>query len=196
MTEPRPGDDASRRVSFDDEPLIVVDEENRVLGHRSKAECHEGEGILHRAFSVFLFDDEGRVLLQQRADGKRLWPLYWSNSVCSHPRRGETEGDAARRRVEEELGVGASLEFVYRFQYHARYDDHGSESELCAVYVGRAEGPVRPNETEIASWRWVTPPELDRWVAREPEAFTPWFRMEWSRLRGDLADRVAAWLPR
>jgi len=97
------------KVSFDDEPLILVDEDDNEVGYRSKGECHEGHGILHRAFSIFLFDKRGRVLLQQRAAGKRLWPLHWSNSCCSHPRRGETMDQALHRRLREELGLEASL---------------------------------------------------------------------------------------
>ena len=79
----------ARIVSSEDEALILVDTDDTAIGSMSKAECHDGAGILHRAFSVFLFDEHGRLLLQQRAAGKRLWPLYWSNTCCSHPRQGE-----------------------------------------------------------------------------------------------------------
>ncbi|MFV1958118.1 MAG: isopentenyl-diphosphate Delta-isomerase [Planctomycetota bacterium] len=180
------------QVSFDDEPLILVDAENHVLGHESKVACHEGEGILHRAFSVFLFDGEGRVLLQQRAAGKPLWPLHWSNSVCSHPRRGETEEVATARRVREELGVEADLEYLFRFRYHARYGDRGSERELCSVYLGRPRGEVKPNETEIADWKWIDVDELTRALEEDPDAYTPWFKMEWARIRTEFEERLRA----
>ena len=183
----------ARTVSFEDEPLIVVDDEDNVLAYRSKADVHDGDGILHRAFSVFLFDREGRVLLQQRSADKRLWPRYWSNGCCSHPRRGETEAEAARRRLEEELGVRTPLEYVFKFQYHAPFGDKGSERELCSVFLGRVDGPVAPNPTEVAAVRWVTASELSEALANEPERYTPWLRMEWARLSEEHAGRLAAY---
>lgn len=178
-----PATQSARRVSFDDEPLILVDAEDRVVGHLPKAECHTGDGILHRAFSVFLFDDSGRVLLQKRSAEKPLWPLIWSNSCCSHPRRGEELDQAVRRRLEEELGVVADATFLYKFEYHARYRDVGSEHELCYVYVARSGDPLIINPTEIADWAYVEPAEVDRRLAEEAEGHSPWFKMEWPRIR-------------
>lgn len=196
MTDSRPDAASGRQVSFDDELLVLVNDDNEVVGFEEKLACHEGEGILHRAFSVFLFDEKGRFLLQKRAAGKPLWPLYWSNSVCSHPRRGEEELEAVHRRVIEEVGTDADVEFIYRFQYHARFGDVGSERENCAVYLGRVRGRVEANPTEIAEWRWIEADALDREIAEDPDAFTPWMKMEWSRLRGDLRDRLTPYLVR
>src|SRR5207237_3693601 len=124
-------------VSSESELLVLVDEHDREVGHRSKAECHDGAGTLHRAFSLFVFDQAGRVLLQRRAADKRLWPLYWSNSCCSHPRQGEKMQDSIHRRLFQELQLRCELHFLYKFQYHARFKDVGSERELCSVYIGR-----------------------------------------------------------
>jgi len=179
-------------VSFDDEPLILVDEHDNEVGYRSKSDCHAGHGTLHRAFSIFLFDRDGRVLLQQRAAGKPLWPLYWSNSCCSHPRRGENMDEATRRRVAEELGVDARLEFLYKFIYQADFGDAGAEHELCHVYVGTADGDVRVHPDEIADWAWVRPEEVDRRLASEPESFTPWFKLEWQALMANWRGRIRA----
>jgi isopentenyl-diphosphate delta-isomerase len=179
-----------RTVSFDDEPLILVNDADEVLGHAQKRECHEGEGILHRAFSVLLFDDEGQVLLQQRAADKWLWPGFWSNACCSHPRRNETVAGAATRRLAEELGLEADLTLAFTFQYHARYLDLGSEREVCAVLLGRLQGPVRANPTEIAAWRLLPAAELEAELAAEPGRFTPWFLMEWEQLRRDHRDAL------
>lgn len=190
MTGPSPDDDRHAQVSFDDEPLILVDSDDNIVGYKSKVECHEGEGILHRAFSVFLFDGRGRVLLHQRAAGKPLWGLYWSNSCCSHPRRGETVDDAATRRVREELGLETDLEFLYRFQYHAPFGEKGSERELCSVYVGRAHADPDVNDTEIAAWAWEDVDTLAEALEATPEKYTPWFKMEWKRLREDFWDRI------
>lgn len=189
-------DGDNRVVSFDSEPLILVDAEDREIGHASKVDAHAGMGILHRAFSLFVFNPAGEVLLQQRAASKPLWPGYWANSCCSHPRRGEDMDTAIQRRLREELGVICALEFVYKFQYHAEFGEAGSESELCRVYVGVSNNPVRINATEVAAWRFVRPEALDREIAAAPERFTPWLRMEWQCLRGDRAGAVAAALRR
>ncbi len=185
MSTPHP-----TRVSFDDEPLIVVDQDDRVLGHRPKAEVHQGEGVLHRAFSVFLFDGRGRVLMQQRSAEKPLWPLYWSNACCSHPRRGETMDAAAQRRLKEELGVEGEPEHVFTFQYHARYEDVGSERELCGVYLLSSDAPVTVNDSEVADTRWLSATALDDELATRPEAYTPWLKMEWARLRSEFRDTL------
>jgi len=170
-------------VSSDDEPLILVDEADREIGHLSKGECHDGDGILHRAFSLFIFNPEGDLLLQQRSAEKRLWPLYWSNSCCSHPRRGETMESATQRRLLQELGMTAALEHLFTFQYRASYLDLGTEHELCWVFAGRTDRPPRPNSTEIADVRWVSGDLLTRELDQRPEVFTPWFVLEWPRVR-------------
>ena len=180
----------NRVVSFDSERLILVDSADREIGHASKADAHAGKGILHRAFSLFVFDSAGALLLQQRATGKPLWPGYWANSCCSHPRGGEDMDTATRRRLREELGFTCPLEFIYKFQYHAEYGEDGSETELCCVYVGTSDAPVHVNATEIAAWRYVMPEALDREIAETPERFTPWLKLEWQRLRGEFADRL------
>ena len=170
-------------VSSDDELLILVDEHDRELGHLSKRACHDGDGVLHRAFSLFVFNRAGELLLQRRSAGKRLWPLYWSNTCCSHPRRGETVATAIHRRLLQELGMTADLHHLYTFSYHARYGDAGSEREVCWVWVGISDDTSRPNPHEISDCRWITPEELDRETAERPEDFTPWFLMEWPVVR-------------
>ena len=181
-------------VSFDDESLILVDEDNNVLGHKTKADCHTGEGILHRAFSIFVFNDEGQMLLQQRSESKLLWPLYWSNSCCSHPRKGESETEAAGRRLKEELGLECDLEFLFRFRYQALFGELGAEHELCSVFVGRSSDPVVANTTEIADWAWVDVPAFERDLSANPDRYTPWLKLEWSRIRAEHWDRIQAYL--
>lgn len=170
-------------VSSEEEPLILVDGADREIGYLSKGECHDGDGILHRAFSLFIFNSRGELLLQQRSAEKRLWPVFWSNSCCSHPRRGETMAVATRRRLDQELGMAADFEHLFTFQYHARYLDLGSESEVCHVFVGLCDDPPRPNSTEVCSVRWIPPDELDREFLEKPETLTPWFAQEWPRVR-------------
>ena len=178
---------ANRIVSSDTEQLILVDQDDRQIGTMTKADCHDGDGTLHRAFSIFLFDDDGRLLLQQRSGDKRLWPGFWSNSCCSHPREGESMQEATGRRLQDELNIHADLEFVYKFSYQARYAGVGSEFELCSVYLGRNSEKVTFNESEIAAVRFVSASELQRELARSPDQFTPWFKLEWERLGGEFA---------
>ncbi len=180
----------AQRVSFDDEPLILVDDRDQLIGYMPKLQAHQGEGVLHRAFSVFLFNDAGELLLQQRSAEKPLWPLYWSNSCCSHPRRGEELAEAVDRRIREELNVESAPSFLYKFQYHAPFGETGSEHELCSVFAGKLRGEVAVNPTEIAAWRYIAPEALDRELAENPKTYTPWFKMEWPRIRSDHWDAV------
>lgn len=162
--------------------LILVDHEDRETGFMSKEDCHRGRGVLHRAFSIFLFDDRGQLLLQQRSAQKPLWPLAWSNSCCSHPRRGEAVEAAASRRLHEELALGAELAFLYKFEYEARYGNIGAEHELCWVFAGFDSGRPAANATEIADWRYVAPAALTAEIAADPARFTPWLRLEWAEI--------------
>lgn len=173
-------------VSSESEELILVDPDDRVVGYATKARSHDGQGTLHRAFSAFIFNARGELLVHQRAAGKRLWPGYWTNSCCSHPRRGENITQAAERRLEQELGLSCALTFIYKFKYQARYSGAGSEHELCHVLVGQTDSPVRANPTEVQDWRFAEPGALDREMAEHPERFTPWFKLEWQRLRGEF----------
>jgi len=172
-------------VSSDDEQLVLVDSDDRVLGTRSKSLCHDGAGVLHRAFSLFVFNRTGELLIQQRHASKRLWPLYWSNSCCSHPRAGEAIDDAVGRRLQQELGLTAPLSYIYKFEYTAPFGDLGTEHELCSVYAGVATAEPIVNATEIADWRWIAPAALDRELADAPQRFTPWFKLEWTALHTD-----------
>lgn len=186
-----------RIVSSDDELLILVDENDHAIGELSKGACHDGQGVLHRAFSVFLFDHANRLLVQRRASSKRLWPMYWANSCCSHPRAGESFEVATTRRLHEELGVQTKLSFAYRFQYHASFGDLGSEHELCSVFLGRAQADeININPTEIHEIRWLGLDEVDQWVnlASENTKIAPWFCLEWQRFRGDNANTLEKFL--
>jgi isopentenyl-diphosphate delta-isomerase len=177
----------------DGDTLILVDEADREVGHMSKAQCHDGRGILHRAFSLLIFNARGELLLQQRAAAKRLWPLYWSNSCCSHPRRAESMDSAIQRRLHEELGVRCALQFLFKFQYQAQWDATAAENELCSVYIGRTHNPIQADPEEIAGLRWVSPEQLQAEMdQRASRQFTPWFIMEWERIWSDHRPAVLA----
>jgi isopentenyl-diphosphate delta-isomerase len=180
-------------IPVDAEPLILVDDTDREIGHLDRAQCHAGRGVLHRAFSLLIFNGNGELLLQQRAASKRLWPLYWSNSCCSHPRRAESMQTAIQRRLREELGVGCPLHFLFKFQYHAQFDAAGAEHELCSVFIGRCTTPMRINRDEIHASRWLSPEGLQAEMSGpEAEKFTPWFRLEWERVWGEHRAAVLA----
>jgi isopentenyl-diphosphate delta-isomerase len=178
-------------VSSEREPLILVDRDDCEIGQLDKSACHDGGGVLHRAFSLFVFNAANELLMQQRAPGKRLWPSFWSNSCCSHPRAGEDMTEAVGRRLQQELGLTATLRYVYKFEYVARYGELGTEHELCWVYVGRACDQPVINTTEVSNWRWVAPGDLTTELADHKDRFTPWFKLEWARLRQEFGDDLA-----
>ena len=161
-----------------DERVVLVDRDDREIGTADKLTVHR-DGRLHRAVSVFLFDDAGRWLLQRRADGKYHSPGQWSNTACTHPRPGEAPADAAARRLLEEMGVSAELEPAFRFLYRAELvaAEPLVEHELDHVFVGRFEGEPAPHADEVSDWRWVEPSALRSELDAAPDAYTPWFRM-------------------
>ena len=193
MDELLSGEANSRSGIAEPDELILVDAADRDVGALSKARCHEGQGVLHRAFSLLIFNPAGELLIQQRSAAKRLWPLFWSNSCCSHPRSGETMEAATRRRLREELGIACPLQFLFKFQYQAQFDATGSEHELCSVFIGCCADSIAINPEEILACRWVAPHVLQAELASpEGPKFTPWFKMEWARIWRDHRDAVRA----
>ncbi len=179
-----------KSASPESELLILVDTHDQETGSLGKVECHDGDGILHRAFSVFLFNDRGELLLQQRSADKRLWPMYWTNTCCSHPRQGESMQVAMERRLQQELNTASTLEFIFKFEYQARFGNLGSENELCSVYLGRLEREATANDAEVAALRFVSADKLRVEIDAESECLTPWFKMEWRRLNEEFTDRL------
>ena len=160
------------------------------MGYLDKSGCHDGKGVLHRAFSLFIFNPKGELLLQQRAPGKRLWPNFWSNSCCSHPRQNESMAVAIQRRCEQELGFRTPLNYVYKFEYSAQYKSFGTEHELCSVFVGQFAGEPRVNSNEIKAWQWIAQDTLDFELENHPEKYTPWFQLEWRRLTEEFSHEL------
>ena len=164
--------------------VVLVDEHDNDLGTMEKMAAHTDGGTLHRAFSVFVFGPDGRVMLQKRAADKYHFGGLWTNTCCSHPRLGESPRDAGRRRLMEEMGFDADLEPVTTFVYRAHDESTGlTEHELDHVPEGRFNGVPDLNPEEASDWRWATPEEIDADVASNPERFTPWFPIAWRALR-------------
>jgi len=169
------------------EELILVDAENRIVGYDEKIACHTIRPHLHRAFSIFLFRTDGSVLLQRRSHKKLLWPLFWSNACCSHPRRNETTIERALTRLHEELGVSTPLQSLYSFVYRAEYLDIGVEEEHCEVFIGTLNEGNHINENslnrdEVDQIIFISPTELTEWITRQSEVFTPWSKLEWKHI--------------
>ena len=139
---------------LNDELVVLVDDQDNQIGTAIKAEVHTAETPLHRAFSVYLFDEDGKILATQRADEKITWPGVWSNSFCGHPAPGENREEAIKRRIGEELGCGIlDLEKVSDYRY--RFERNGIvENEICPVYMGKIDGDLSPNPKEVQAWGW------------------------------------------
>ena len=160
-----------------EEQVVLISENDEVVGLMDKMQAHEN-GLLHRAFSVFLFNEKGEVLLQKRAAEKYHSPNQWTNAVCSHPRDGETYLEAAQRRLQEELGIeGMELTPKFHFIYKADVGGNLWEHELDHVFTGNYDGNFSLNEEEVSEVRYITMKALDAEMESNPENFTEWFKI-------------------
>lgn len=172
-----------------DEEIILVDEDDNPIGFETKLRAHEGAGKLHRAFSVFIFNAEGKMLLQRRAKEKYHFGGLWTNACCSHPRKGEELQDAARRRLQEEFGFDTKLTKIFSFLYRAPDVKSGlTEYEFDHVFYGEFDGEPRPNPHEIEDWEWVDPAGLMVDLEDNAHKYTPWFKIAAHRVIEELAD--------
>ena len=168
-----------------EEMVVLVDELDRDLGAAPKSRVHR-TGERHRAVSVFLFDEQGRTLLQRRADGKYHSPGVWSNTCCGHPRPGESTLDAARRRLREEMGVECELAHVATFEYRADVGQGLLEHEVDHVFRGRFSGAPEPDATEVSGFRWARLDDVRADCGRHPERYSAWLPLALERLDGHL----------
>ena len=161
-----------------EEEVVLVDEENRVLGTMPKALAHGPTTPLHRGFSLFLFDRAGRLLLQQRSHAKKTWPLVWSNSICGHPALDESNIDAAKRRLFHELGMSAThIEEVSPYRY--TFVQSGvMENEICPILVGFTDQEPKPNLEEVEATRWIEWPEFLQEIEVRPGFYSQWCEEE------------------
>lgn len=159
-----------------EEQVVLVDEKNNALGLMPKLEAHQ-KGILHRAFSVFIFNDKKELMLQQRAAHKYHSPLLWTNTCCSHQREGETNLEAGKRRLFEEMGFSVELKEVFSFVYHAPFDNGLTEHELDFVMVGYFNEEPAINKEEVEDWKWMSLKEVKQDIEEHPEFYTAWFKI-------------------
>ena len=166
--------------------VILVDAADHVLGKADKLVVHTGEGQLHRAFSVFVFNSTGELLIQQRSGQKYHFGGLWSNTVCSHPSPEEDIREAAERRLAFEMGLTLSLKEEFTFEYRASDPKSNLvEHEIDHVFIGHTDDTPKPNVEEVNAWGWITPADLAAQLEHGSDAFTPWFPIAVS----ELADR-------
>lgn len=156
--------------------VILVDRQDRPLGTMEKLEAHR-QGLLHRAVSVFLFNSRGELMLQRRSRGKYHSAGLWTNTCCSHPHPGESANDAARRRLREEMGIDADLEFSHTFIYKTSLDGGLTEHELDHVFIGYYDGNPVPDPDEADQWKFIPMPELLTDINSNPGRYTVWMRL-------------------
>lgn len=156
--------------------VILVDSQDNELGVMEKLEAHE-KGVLHRAFSIFLLNSKGEMLIQQRAMSKYHSPGLWTNACCSHPAPAETILDAGKRRLQEELGLSTVLVDAFKFEYRETFDNALTEHELDHVLVGYTDDSPILNSDEAKDYRWVDLSDLLVEISLNPELFTVWFKI-------------------
>lgn len=160
------------------EKVVLVDEKNNILGTMPKAKVHHKETPLHRAFSVFLFNKDGKLLIQQRSRKKKTWPLAWSNSCCGHPKLNESNIDAAKRRIKEELGIGVeNIEEAAYYRYKFSKDGI-MENEICPILMGTVENEININKDEVEAVKWINwndfLEEINNPPVGEKDKYSPW----------------------
>lgn len=164
------------------EKVVLVNEEDEVIGTEEKLKAHQDGGRLHRAFSIFVFNDEGELMLQKRADEKYHCPDMWTNTCCSHPKPGEEYEEAVHRRIKEEMGFDCPMEESFVFEYKAGFDNGLTEHEMDHVYIGKYNKDPEPNPKEVGDWKWIKPEKLKEDIEENPERYTPWFRIAIGRV--------------
>src|SRR2546423_8808562 len=162
--------------------VILVNEQDEPIGNMGKMEAHQ-TGKLHRAFSVFIFDAEGRMLLQQRALNKYHSGGLWTNACCSHPRPGENTTMEAKRRLKEELGFDTALRPMFQFTYRAAFENGLAEHEFDHVFYGQYAGIIDADPNEVLSYRYESMEEIEKQLEQQPEKFTVWFGIAFPRVK-------------
>lgn len=165
--------------------VILVNEQDESIGSMEKMEAHE-KGLLHRAFSVFIFNSKGEMLLQQRAETKYHSAGLWTNACCSHPAPGEGINEAAHRRLKEEMGFDTALSKAFDFTYKTSFDNGLTEHEYDHVFTGTYDGAVHPDDAEVKDHCFISMETIKEKIETEPEYFTSWFKIAFPKLEDYL----------
>ena len=159
------------------EKIIVVDENDNELGLKEKRECHKINGTLHRAITVFIFNNQGHLLITRRNKNKELWPEIWETSCSTHVHENETYSQSAEKRIKHELNIFGKLRIHSKFRYSALFKDIGSENEICVLLVGHWNKKICPNLEEISEHKWISLKCLKEEIKNNPEQFAPWLKI-------------------
>jgi isopentenyl-diphosphate delta-isomerase len=175
------------------ELVVLLDDDGRAVATTPKSAVHHERTPLHLAFSCYVFDDRGRVLLTRRSGAKTTWPLVWTNSCCGHPAPNEPFADAVARRLRDELGTTATVPapVLPRFRYRAVMPDGTVENEVCPVFRAVATGPLAPDPAEVGDWRWLPWADVADGVLNGLYDVSPWCRLQIAELAGLGADPLA-----
>ena len=168
--------------------VVLVNDQDEMIGTMEKMEAHR-KGLLHRAFSIFIFNQKGEMLIQQRASAKYHSGNLWTNACCSHPMPGEQVMDAAYRRLEEEMGFVTLLEHAFHFTYKASLDNELTEHEYDHVFIGYYDGPIQPNPAEVKDYCFIKMEELGNHLFDHPEKYTTWFCIAFPQLQSYLSHK-------
>jgi len=163
------------------EEVILVNENDVQVGTMEKMEAHM-KAVLHRAFSVFVFNNKGEMLLQQRAISKYHSGGLWTNACCSHPRPGEETADAAQRRLQEELGFTTELQKAFTFSYHAPFDNGLAENEFDHVFIGKFDGEITPLPSEVQDFCYKKMEDISSSLESHPQKYTAWFHLAYPKV--------------
>lgn len=171
------------------EQVILVDENDCQVGVMEKLAAHQNGGFLHRAISVFVFNSNGEMLLQQRNPKKYHSGGLWTNTCCSHPRPGEETQNAATRRLQEEMGFYTKLFPAFTFTYKAEFDNGLTEFELDYVFIGNYDGEVKPNTNEVSDYKYVAYNKISDSVSTNPDQFTEWFKIALPKVKAYMQEK-------
>lgn len=169
--------------------VILVNEKDEAIGTMEKIRAHE-EALLHRAYSIFIFNDNGEILLHKRSSHKYHSPGLWTNTCCSHPQPGETTCESANKRLKFEMGIDAPLEKAFDFIYKAGFDNGLTEHEFDHVYVGKYNGPVEPNKDEVEDYCFKSLKEIHDSILSHPHKYTEWFKIAFPKLEDYLINNT------
>ncbi|NDV45163.1 isopentenyl-diphosphate Delta-isomerase [Flagellimonas sediminis] len=172
-----------------EEHVILVNESDEPIGLMPKMEAHE-KALLHRAFSIFVMNDKGETMLQQRAKNKYHSPLLWTNTCCSHQRDGESNIGAGKRRLMEEMGFTTELKELFSFIYKAPFDNGLTEYEFDHVMIGTFLGEPNINPDEVADWKWMLPGDIKKDIEENPDRYTAWFKIIFERFYDHLMQNI------
>lgn len=156
--------------------IILVDKNDNEIGTEEKLKTHQ-QGKLHRAFSILIFNSKNELLIQKRAKTKYHTPGLWTNTCCSHPRKGKNIKEEAKKRLKQEMGFDCELKEIFTFIYKAKFKNRLTEHEYDHVFTGQFDGTPKPNPNEADDYKWISLEKLKKDIKKSPEKYTPWFKI-------------------